>query len=95
MQLFKQKRASSPVMLNFIAYTQIDTSENELKDVTANITGDIVDLPAGPLAFAVGIEHREQEGSSSLTRWLWPATPTAFPPHRWPVVSTSTSITAS
>jgi iron complex outermembrane receptor protein len=49
-------------MLDFIAYTQIDTSENELKDLTANITGDIFDLPAGPLAFAVGIEHREQEG---------------------------------
>ncbi|HUO81528.1 MAG TPA: TonB-dependent receptor [Gammaproteobacteria bacterium] len=52
----------TPAMLNFIAYTQLDTSENELKDLTANITGDIVDLPAGPLAFAVGIEHREQEG---------------------------------
>ncbi|MBA3562806.1 MAG: TonB-dependent receptor [Gammaproteobacteria bacterium] len=52
----------TPGMLDFISYTQLDVSENELKDLTANITGDIVDLPAGPLAFAVGIEHREQEG---------------------------------
>lgn len=49
-------------MLDFVGFTELSTSENELKDFTANITGDIIDLPAGPLAFAVGIEHREQEG---------------------------------
>lgn len=49
-------------MLDFIAFTQKDVSEQELVDFTANISGDLVDLPAGPLGFAAGVEHREQDG---------------------------------
>jgi iron complex outermembrane receptor protein len=52
----------TPAMLNFIGFTQQDTSEQELRDVSANLTGDLFDLPAGPLAFAVGAEHRVTEG---------------------------------
>ncbi len=52
----------TPAMLNFIGFTQQDTSQQELTDFTANLTGDIVDLPAGPLAFAVGLERRRTEG---------------------------------
>ncbi len=49
-------------MLDWIGFVQHDVSENELTSVSANITGDIVDLPAGPLAFAAGFEHRKQDG---------------------------------
>lgn len=49
-------------MLDFVGFVQKDVSEQELLDVTANITGDIFDLPAGPLAFAIGFEHTEQDG---------------------------------
>lgn len=50
-------------MLGWVAFTQQDSSEQELKNFTANISGDIVDMPAGPLAFAAGYEYRDQNGS--------------------------------
>jgi iron complex outermembrane receptor protein len=52
----------TPAMLQFIGFTQQDVSQQELRDVSANLTGDLFDLPAGPLAFAVGVERRETEG---------------------------------
>ncbi len=50
-------------MLNFVTYTGVDTSSQVLADVTANLSGDLFDLPAGPLGFAVGYEHREEDGN--------------------------------
>jgi iron complex outermembrane receptor protein len=50
-------------MLDFVGYTQRDFSEQSLKDISFNITGDILTLPAGELAFAAGFEYREHEGS--------------------------------
>jgi iron complex outermembrane receptor protein len=50
-------------MLDFVTYTGVDTSSQRLVDVTANLSGNIVDLPAGALGFAVGYEHREEDGS--------------------------------
>ncbi len=32
-------------------------------DVTANLSGDLFDLPAGAVGFAIGYEHREEDGS--------------------------------
>jgi iron complex outermembrane receptor protein len=49
-------------MLDYIRPVLHDTSEQELKDFTANITGTIIPLPAGGLNFALGVEHREQSG---------------------------------
>ena len=53
----------TPEMLDFVTYTGVDTSSQQLTDVTANLTGDLFDLPAGPLGFAIGFEHREERGS--------------------------------
>ena len=50
-------------MLDFIGYVQRDFSEQTLKDIAFNITGDLVSMPAGELAFAAGIEYREHDGS--------------------------------
>jgi iron complex outermembrane receptor protein len=50
-------------MLGWVGFTQQDSSEQELVDVTLNISGDIIELPAGMLAFAAGYEFRDQEGS--------------------------------
>jgi iron complex outermembrane receptor protein len=50
-------------MLDFVTYTGVDTSSQKLVDVTANLTGDLFDLPAGAVGFAVGYEHREEDGS--------------------------------
>jgi len=52
----------TPAMLAFIGFTQQDTSQQELTDYSANLTGELFDLPAGPLAFAVGVERRRNEG---------------------------------
>jgi iron complex outermembrane receptor protein len=50
-------------MLDYVTYTGVDTSSQKLADVTANLTGDLFDMPAGALSFAVGYEHREEDGS--------------------------------
>jgi iron complex outermembrane receptor protein len=52
----------TPAMLQFISFTQHDSSQQELADFSANLTGDLFELPAGALAFAVGVEHRRTEG---------------------------------
>lgn len=53
----------TPDMLDYIGFTQRDRSEQELLDFSFNITGDIMNLPAGPLSAAFGLENRHTEGS--------------------------------
>jgi iron complex outermembrane receptor protein len=53
----------TPEMLNYVGYIQRDFSEQTLIDFAGNITGDIVELPAGSLAFAAGFEYRDHQGS--------------------------------
>jgi iron complex outermembrane receptor protein len=50
-------------MRDFITYTQRDFSEQTLKNISFNLSGDIVEMPAGTLGFAVGAEYRDHEGS--------------------------------
>ena len=50
-------------MLDYVGYVQRDFSEQTLKDISFNITGDIFSLPGGDLAFAAGVEYREHDGS--------------------------------
>ena len=49
-------------MLDWVGFVQKDVSEQELSLVSANITGDLFEMPAGMLQFAAGFEHREQDG---------------------------------
>jgi len=49
--------------LAFITFVERDRSKQELTDFTANITGDLFELPGGPLGLAAGYEHRYQFGS--------------------------------
>ncbi len=51
-------RAEYDAMINYISYTKNEFEETTTKDYFANLSGSIVDLPAGPLGFAVGLEHR-------------------------------------
>ncbi len=55
----------TPEMLNYIAFTENDRSEQKLRSFTANLTGPIVTLPAGDLSFAAGLETRRLSGSYS------------------------------
>jgi iron complex outermembrane receptor protein len=50
-------------MLDFVGYTQRDFSEQTLKNFAFNIGGDLLDMPAGALGFAAGVEFRDHEGS--------------------------------
>ncbi|MEG3792464.1 TonB-dependent receptor [Lysobacter sp. CCNWLW3] len=52
----------SPEALAYTGFTAHDSSKVESKSYTLNVSGDIVDLPAGPLGFAAGYEHRTESG---------------------------------
>ena len=49
-------------MLDYVTYTQHDVSEQRLFDWVANVSGPVLDLPGGPLAVGVGVEHRRLYG---------------------------------
>ncbi|WP_309602889.1 TonB-dependent receptor [Sphingomonas sp.] len=49
-------------MLDYVSFTQRDSSEQKLWGVSANLSGSLFDLPGGPFAFAVGVEHRDLKG---------------------------------
>ncbi|HUD92457.1 TonB-dependent receptor domain-containing protein [Sphingobium sp.] len=50
-------------MLDYVTFDERDRSEQELWDVTANLSGELFDLPGGPVGFAIGYEHRDQSAS--------------------------------
>jgi len=52
----------TPEMLGFIQPVVRDESENSLTLASANLTGSLAELPAGPLGFAAGYEYRKYEG---------------------------------
>ena len=45
----------TPAMLDYVTYTAVDTSQQTLTDVSANLSGELFDLPAGAFAFSGGI----------------------------------------
>jgi iron complex outermembrane recepter protein len=53
----------TPAMLSYIQPVLTDRSNNKLTLYSANLSGDLADLPAGPLAFAAGYEYRKLKGS--------------------------------
>ena len=52
----------TPDMLAWISPVFHDRSEQTLQQATANFSGDLFNLPAGPLAFATGYEYRKYKG---------------------------------
>ncbi len=61
--LFGGAGSITPAMINYVAFTERDKSNQRLTDISANITGDLFELPAGPLGLAVGYEYRSLFGS--------------------------------
>ncbi len=53
----------TPEMLQYIQYHEHDTSHQSLGMFTANVSGDLFQMPAGPLAFAAGYEYRDLSGN--------------------------------
>lgn len=48
--------------IDYIMFTRRDYGGNEQQSFSANITGDLFSLPAGPVGFAAGAEIREDKG---------------------------------
>ncbi len=49
-------------MFDFVTFDEHDSSKQDLWDFTANLSGEIVDLPGGPLGLAMGVEYRRPSG---------------------------------
>jgi iron complex outermembrane receptor protein len=49
-------------MLDFVTFVQHDSSRQTTWDVTGNISGNLFELPGGPLGLAAGVEYRELRG---------------------------------
>jgi iron complex outermembrane receptor protein len=63
LNLFGGPGTITPEMLNYIHFTENDRSEQTLRMWTANISGNLFQLPAGALDAAAGFEHRDLSGS--------------------------------
>lgn len=63
LDIFSGPGSITPAMLAYIQPVIHDSSQNELQLVSANISGDLFQMPAGPLAFAAGTEYRKLSGS--------------------------------
>jgi len=63
LNIFGGQGSITPAMYNYIAFTQHDRSAQRLWDASANLTGQLFDLPAGSVGVAIGYEHRDMRGS--------------------------------
>jgi iron complex outermembrane receptor protein len=63
LNLFGGAGSITQPMLDWIQFTEHDKSDQHLWDNSVNLSGDLFDLPAGPLAVAIGYEHRYQSAS--------------------------------
>jgi len=54
--------ASTPEALNYVMSTGQGTYGSNVNSATADITGELFDLPAGAVGFAAGLEHRSVSG---------------------------------
>lgn len=52
----------TPAMQDYIGFVAHDEFGYEMTQYFANISGEIVDLPGGMMAFAAGVEHRKESG---------------------------------
>ncbi|GAB3064671.1 TonB-dependent receptor plug domain-containing protein [Stenotrophomonas tumulicola] len=52
----------TPEMVDYIDFVESSRLGYELRSMFANVTGELVQLPGGPLAFAAGLERREESG---------------------------------
>jgi iron complex outermembrane receptor protein len=52
----------TPAMAKYVLFEAHDVNSSNVRNYTANITGDLFDMPAGPLSFAGGFEYLEEDG---------------------------------
>ena len=55
----------TPAMLTYVGASEQSTTTESMKDYEANLSsGDVLDLPGGPLGFNVGLEYRQLAGAN-------------------------------
>ena len=52
----------TPAMANYVLFESHDVVQETMRDYTANITGTLFNLPAGPVGMAIGAESLEHDG---------------------------------
>jgi iron complex outermembrane recepter protein len=62
LDLFGGAGTITPTMVNYTTFKPTDNQVDIARDYTANLTGDLFDLPAGPVGLAFGGEYLEQNG---------------------------------
>ncbi|HKU17776.1 MAG TPA: TonB-dependent receptor [Candidatus Saccharimonadales bacterium] len=54
----------TPAMAQYVLFESHDVTSETMRDYTANITGNLFNLPAGPVGMALGVESLEHDGYS-------------------------------
>ena len=52
----------TPAMIDFVTFEQNDSSEQTQFDISANVSGNLFELPGGPVGLALGVEYRDLDG---------------------------------
>jgi iron complex outermembrane receptor protein len=60
--LFGGQGSITPEMIAFVTFEQNDSSKQEQYDTSANLSGNLFELPGGPLGLAIGVEYRRLSG---------------------------------
>ncbi len=67
LNLFGPPGSISPAMLSYIDAFETNRTRGDSRDFAGHVTSsDLAALPAGPLGFAAGIEHRHENGADLL-----------------------------
>ena len=60
--LFGGAGSITQAMIDFVGFTQHDSSKQSTWDFTGNLSGNLAELPGGPLGVAAGVEYRRLSG---------------------------------
>jgi len=60
--IFQGPAGFTQQMVDYASFVAQDTAYKKLYNYSANLTGDLFELPAGPLGFAAGYEYRREDG---------------------------------
>jgi iron complex outermembrane receptor protein len=60
--IFGGQGSITQAMLDYVAFTQRDSSRQRFWDFTANLSGGLFELPGGTAGIAIGVEHRNLSG---------------------------------
>ncbi len=63
---FRGPQALTPAMVDYLYYQGQDRTQTESWVYSLGLSGELMDLPAGSLAFAAGLEHRRELGESRI-----------------------------